>query len=314
MLKTNKMDQRKLLQILRNLTVHKLAIVLIWLILYIVDSKLAEDFWLYVFEMSEEESEWLSGGVAVIYLILAYVTAQLLAENEKLLAAIAICLFLAMSYFSFLGQEAAQELKAQGSPWEFLNDQEVIEEINSTQGYGHWISVGLTMVLFSCAVFIDFLNARADKGIEAAKKSLSLSSLNRWFQSKITQLEGVYQRALTKPTRIAEDKVDSKAGKLQGVISEHQRKVLRLKGQENYQLELLELMNQQRISIKITKRDAHNSRPAWDVTTNAVKSHSILYAMTKDPELLDAFQYANAEVMKKFESLVLTQHNTKYER
>ena len=241
------MDQNKLLKNLRDPVVHWGFLLLIYFVLFRIDSSLTVPFFLYVFEMSQTAAEWLSAGMAVIYLIIAYVSSRLLARSEILLFTIAVSIFLLLNVFSFLGQGVAMELQA-NDPWKMLDDVELIEEATSTASYRHYISVGLTIVLFACAVLVDFLVHRADEEVKSAKKNLSMSSLFRWFQSKTIILQGEFDRALAKPTSIAEDKVNKRIEKLENIITECKRNEQTLRGEHNYQLQLIELMHQSRIA------------------------------------------------------------------
>ncbi|MEO9804803.1 MAG: hypothetical protein ABJF04_16225 [Reichenbachiella sp.] len=243
------MDQEKLFRILKNPAVHWSALLIVLAVLFKADSGLNEPQWLYVFEMSEEDAKWLSRGMAAIYLIFAFVSARLLARGDKVEFRAGVAVFLILNIFSYFGQEVAMVLQDKDPLDVFLRDGEPKEETTSIQSYRALISVGLTMTLFAAAVFIEFLVARAEEEVKDDRKKFSLSSLYRWFQSKILILQGVYDRALNKPTSIAEDQVNKQIENRDNEITECKLMDQQLKGEQQYQLELIELMHQQRIAI-----------------------------------------------------------------
>lgn len=238
------MDQKRLLNILRDPVVHWTALLLIGLVLYKVDASLTEPLYTYVFERSEEEAKWLSRGMAIIYLILAYVSSRLLARGEKKLFGIVILFFLLLNVFSFLGQGVAMELEAR-DPWNTFVEPDHLEETSSIASYRHFISVGLTIVLFGCAVIVDFLVARTEEEVKGAKKELSMSSLGRNLLSKITILQGEADRAENKPINLSEQKVNDRLQKLHSNLNGYMKTEHQLRGEQNYQLQLLEIMQKQ---------------------------------------------------------------------
>lgn len=65
---------------------------------------------------------------------------------------------------------------------------------------------------------------------------------------------------------------------------------------------------------RITVRDANNRRAGFDFTFNASKSISVLYAITKDPDILEAHQNAYRAAMKEIEAHAQVQANSRNER
>ncbi|WP_075342493.1 MobF family relaxase [Tenacibaculum agarivorans] len=65
---------------------------------------------------------------------------------------------------------------------------------------------------------------------------------------------------------------------------------------------------------KLTVRHANNRRAGFDLTFSAVKSVSILYALTEDLQILEAHQHAYKKAMEAVEADMQTQANTKDKR
>ena len=247
------MDQKKLLGIqLDPVLIYWIALLFllfIYFFLFMVDSRMTEPFFIYVFDIPLEDAKWYARGMALVFLCNAFVSSKLLARGENLLFFISVGFFLLLNVFSFLGQEVAMILQTTDVFGGVFEEEDPLEEASSIQHYRHYISVGLTITLYGFAVLIEFLIARASEDVKDIKKSLSLSSLYRWFQSKITLLQREYDRALKRLNVLAKDKVDDQIETLNNQISECEQKERHLLGEQRYQDKLIDLMHQQRIAI-----------------------------------------------------------------
>ncbi|GEM_PF-4129840 len=255
------MDQKRLFSIVKKPVVHWSALLVIGLTFFGVDSSITEALYLYVFEMPDDLATWLSRGMAVIYLILAVVSGRLLARDLKQDFGIAVSIFLALNVCALFGQHAAMELMDNDPFADFLNDGEIKQEESSAASYRHWIAVGLTIVLFSCATFIEYLVARSSEEMKPTKKSLQMSGLLRWFQSKVVVLEGIYKRALANPENIAKERVNARIEKLEKDTAAYERKEQELKSQLQYQLHLIVLMH--RLQVTIIEAVYNNKKPSF---------------------------------------------------
>jgi len=65
---------------------------------------------------------------------------------------------------------------------------------------------------------------------------------------------------------------------------------------------------------RLTVRNADNRRAGFDLTFSAPKSISVMYATTKDPNVLEAHRAAYRAAMLEIEASMQTQANTKYGR
>ncbi|WP_421896418.1 MobF family relaxase [Marinoscillum sp.] len=65
---------------------------------------------------------------------------------------------------------------------------------------------------------------------------------------------------------------------------------------------------------KLHVRERENRRVGYDVTLSVSKSVSVVYAMTKDPQILEAFRTAYKETFKEIEAHSQIQANTRYGR
>nr|WKN34373.1 MobF family relaxase [Tunicatimonas sp. TK19036] len=91
---------------------------------------------------------------------------------------------------------------------------------------------------------------------------------------------------------------------------------LGMQGQEVTRENFSDLVNNIHPETKqrLTVRNAENRRAGFDFTFSASKSASVMYGITKDPEILEAHRHAYGKAMQAIEADIQTQANTKDER
>ncbi len=242
------MKPKKILSIILEPVVSRWAELIIFIMLFAVDVNLIKPLYIHVFEMPAQLATCLSAGMAILYALIARVCAKLLARKQFLNAAIGFCIFLFLMVFSFVGQDIAASIMAE-DPLMLIANEQPNEQVQSVQSKRHYITVGLTISLFSLAVFIGYVIALSVENVKGAKREITMSSIARWLQQKTTILQGKHDRASAKLTAIAEEKVNTRIEQLQSNLSEYQRIDDQLKGEMNYQLQQLDILYNQTVSM-----------------------------------------------------------------
>ena len=236
------MDQKKLYKILRDAIVSKEAVILAICSMIGVDYSVNQPLYRDVLDL-QTLAPFLSLSMGILLGILAKVCAKLLVRGERQLFNVGITLFLSLMVFIFLGQQAAANMQASDPMAIFLD-----EAPPTTQSNRHYIATGLTIALFFLAVFIDYLVGMDEKDRKDDKQQLELSSLVRESSSKSTLLQGAYERALAKPTNIAEERVNNRIQQYQNNLNEYKRIANRLEGERSYQLQHVAILQDRTIS------------------------------------------------------------------
>ncbi|MEM9299152.1 MAG: hypothetical protein AAGA64_12290 [Bacteroidota bacterium] len=235
------MDQKKLFEILKNGILSWKGELIIFIVLFLVDFTLTRPLYIYVFDLPDL-APFLSGGMALVYMVIAKACSRSLARHLMKIFYAGISLFLCLMIFAFIGQEVAAEIAA-ADPFAFLTTEGVQQEEHGSNR--HYVAVGLSTVLFALAVYVGYLVALGEEEVKPHEKDLSISGLERGSLSEITILQGEADRAENKPISLAEQKVNDRLQNLHSKLNEYTKTERQLQGEQNYQLQLLDIMQRQ---------------------------------------------------------------------
>lgn len=190
-------------RIFKDFVVPQRTLVLISTILFVSDFFLSKPLYIMVLDVGELLGALLALGMATLFAVLPKVAAKLLVRQQYGLSAIAILCGLGLISFIYLGQMEVAHQKA-NDPLAGLLGTEV-QEASSF----HLVATALVALLYVCATFLSFLYFADYKGFKPKQDRAYANWLSRLFQWQAHLLQGQYDRALLKPTLLAEQRVDA---------------------------------------------------------------------------------------------------------
>lgn len=225
-----------------------------------IDYNLSIPLWTLVFDLGEL-APFLSAGMGVSFLFQAHIAAKLLSIQDYTRFAVSVFIFGVIMCFIFLGHEAALEYEL-NDPLRAL----YADEMEAPNLHRHYIAIGLTVTLWSLAVFTDYLVCLQQLPTKEIRNELMLSAWQRrsafWFKV----ISGVYERTMNKPIRLAEKIVNTRLEKLKETIDERTYEGEKLINEKQYRLEELDLLQKQakaRLEAKRNKKSLIKSLFSW---------------------------------------------------
>ncbi|MFY0689075.1 MAG: hypothetical protein JXQ90_18030 [Cyclobacteriaceae bacterium] len=228
------MKNDRIKKILSEYVVSWPTLVLIASILVGVDFSLSQPLYTMVLDMPAI-GNILAFGMALLFGILPKVTAKLLAKKSYGLAVFSMVIGLGLLSFIFLGQKEAA-LQREQNPLRVVMASNTEVSLESST---HVVATFLMGLLYSTAIFLGFLYYSVERNFKPTWFQLSMSQLGREFQYRLLLLKGQFDRASAKPGKKAEAIVGERLRTLETNLKGYKRKLDKLEGQRNYDLQVL---------------------------------------------------------------------------
>ena len=251
------MKTSKILSIIHEQIVSRWAEFLLIALFFSVDVNLVKPIYIHVLEVSAQTATILSAGMAIAYAIIAKICAKCLAKNQVWPAMFGFGIFLTFMAVSYIGLEAASNIMDK-DPLMQLLDNQPNKEVGSAEAKRHHIIIGMTIALFSLAVFVGYLSAHADKNIKGIKKILKLGAAFRTLRAKEHVLEGQCNRMESRQNAAAETIINKETESLQANIRYHKHTEKQILGMQSYQLKRLAIIYNQSVSMVEAVYDKKN--------------------------------------------------------
>lgn len=230
----DKINDNKLMKVLKSYVVSRHTLLLISLILFVSDFFLSKPLYAMVLDMGDHLGAILALGMAALFAVLPKTTAKLLAKKDYGLAFAGIVCGVGLLSFIYVGQSEVASQKADDP----LNL--VLEDSIETGSHAHIVATGLVALLYNCALFISFLYYRDNEAFRPTFLRLSMSELGRAFQYSLIPLRGRYKRASARPANIAEGRVNDFARELGQKERELQSRLYEQESNRNYEQAVLD--------------------------------------------------------------------------